>query len=104
MKEKDLMKEYDSLMDVCAKEGVQSRFRNFKTDKLKAVVDRHSRSFEQKGVALFLSHKSEYVSHGKYGGHYEYFRWLEFVDRSLQPNYFPQRDAATYDWGRGRNK
>jgi hypothetical protein len=105
MKEKKLMAEYDSLIDACVKEGVGSRFNNFKkTDKLKAVIDRHSPAFEQKGVGLFLSLKSEYVSHGKYGGHYEYFRWLELVDRSLQPNYFPQRDAATYDWGRGRNR
>jgi hypothetical protein len=95
MEEKDLMTEYDSLIDACVKEGVGSRFKNWKTDKLKAIVDRHSPAFEQKGVALFLSLKSEYVSHGHHGGHYEHFRWLEFVDRSLQPNYYPQRDAAT---------
>jgi hypothetical protein len=53
--------------------------------------------FEQKGVALFLSLKSVYVSHGQHGGHYKYFFWLEFVDRSLQPITisYPQRDAAT---------
>jgi hypothetical protein len=86
MEEKDLMMEYDSLIDVCVKEGVGSHFKNWKMDKLKGVVDHHSSAFEQKGVAMFLSLKSEYVSHGQHGGHYEYFHCLEFLDSSL-PNW-----------------
>lgn len=93
--DKNLISEYDTLINACITEGVGSRLKNWKTDKLKAIVDRHTPAFAQKGVALFLCLKSEYVSHGQYGGHYEYFRWLEFVDRDLQPNYYPQRDAAT---------
>jgi hypothetical protein len=94
MEEKDRMMEYDSLIDVCVKEGVGSHFKNWKMDKLKAVVDHHSSAFEQKGVALFLSLKSEYVSHGQHGGHYKYFCWLEFLDSSL-PNSYCYASAAS---------
>jgi hypothetical protein len=93
--EKKLMSEYNALIDACVKEGIGSRLKCWNTGKLKAIVDRYGPAFLQNGVGLFLSLKSEYISHGQYGGHYEYFRWLEFVDRDLQPNYHPQRDVTT---------
>ena len=52
--------------------------------------------FSKKGVEIFVCHKQEYISHGQ-GGHFEYFRWIEFVDREVQPSYYPQRDAETKD-------
>jgi len=61
--------------------------------KLKEIVEEHKPKFAAKGVDIFVSHKQEYVSHGQYGGHQEHFRWIEFVDRELQPSYQPQRDA-----------
>ena len=39
---------------------------------------------------IFFARREEYVSHGQYGGHHEYFRWIEFVDREEQPSYHPQ--------------
>lgn len=53
--------------------------------------------FADKGVDVFVCHKQEYVSHGQHGGHMEYFRWIEFVDRAEQPSYAPQRDAEAKD-------
>jgi len=48
--------------------------------------------FSDKGIDIFVSHKQEHISHGT-SGHWEYFRWIEFVDRAEQPTYQPQRDA-----------
>ena len=36
----------------------------------------------------------EFKQHGQ-SGHWEYFRWIEFVDREEQPSYHPQYDAET---------
>lgn len=66
-------------------------------EKLKFLIDKYDDIFEAKGIDLFISHKQEYISHGQYGGHTEHYRWIEFVDRELQPNYVPQRDADTND-------
>jgi hypothetical protein len=65
-------------------------------EKLKDLMDKYDDIFEAKGVDLFISHKQEWISHGKSGGHMEYYRWIEFVDQELQPNYVPQRDADTH--------
>jgi hypothetical protein len=97
MTEKDLMVEYTDLVDACVSEGVGARFKAWNIDKLKEIIKYHTPKFEKKGVALFVSHKQEYISHGKHGGHHEFFRWIEFVDREIQPNYHPQRDAETKD-------
>lgn len=67
------------------------------TQKLLDVINKHDPIFEAKGVDLFIGNKSEWISHGQAGGHYEHFRWIEFVDRELQPNYTPQRDAEEKD-------
>eukprot|EP00568_Trieres_chinensis_P008695 CAMPEP_0183300278 /NCGR_PEP_ID=MMETSP0160_2-20130417/6757_1 /TAXON_ID=2839 ORGANISM="Odontella Sinensis, Strain Grunow 1884" /NCGR_SAMPLE_ID=MMETSP0160_2 /ASSEMBLY_ACC=CAM_ASM_000250 /LENGTH=276 /DNA_ID=CAMNT_0025462665 /DNA_START=68 /DNA_END=898 /DNA_ORIENTATION=- len=92
---KGLMEEYDALVDACIEQGVGKRFKSWNLEKLKIVVGAHRPIFEDKGVALFLSQKEEWVSHGQHGGHMEHFRWIEFVDRELQPDYYPQRDATT---------
>lgn len=90
MAEKGLMKEYDALVDdfIAADIDVLTKWN---TEDVEAVVRAHAPKFEAKGVSVFFNHKREYISHGKYG-HYEYFRWLEFVDRQGQPNYRPQRE------------
>lgn len=92
----NLKQEYDSLVDDLIAEGTGCWMKQgWNVEKLKEVKGHYTPIFAAKGVALFVSVKVEYISHGQYGGHNEYFRWLEFVDRELQPNYFPQRDADT---------
>lgn len=90
---KYLKPEYDALVAECIEYGIGRNFKNWKVEKLQEVIKNHTPSFEAKGVSIFVCKKEEYISHGQYGGHMEYFRWIEFVDRELQPNYAPQRDA-----------
>lgn len=42
MAKKDLITEYDSMIDLCVNKGVGSHFKNWKMDKLKPIVDHHS--------------------------------------------------------------
>jgi len=95
LEDKDLFDEYDALVEACINEGVGSKLKCWNIKKLGEVKEAHAPKFEAKGVSLFVSHKQEYISHGQHGGHTEYFRWIEFVDREEQPNYYPQRDADT---------
>jgi len=97
LEDKDLFDEYDALVEACINEGVGSNWKAWNIKKLGEVKDAHAPKFEAKGVSIFVSHKQEYISHGQHGGHTEHFRWIEFVDREEQPNYFPQRDADTKD-------
>lgn len=92
MQEKDLIEEYTALIDDICNADFGS-WKKWDIKKVDAIVKAHDYKFEKKGVALFVCLKEEYVSHGQYGGHMEIFRWIEFVDRSVQPNYFPQRDV-----------
>jgi hypothetical protein len=92
IEEKDLQAEYDELVDDCVTNGC-GKYKNWSLEKLNEFGKTHRVKFEAKGVCLFISQKEEYISHGQYGGHVEYFRWVEFVDREEQPNYYPQRDA-----------
>jgi hypothetical protein len=94
MLRKGLMVEYHAFIDAICQGGVGPG-KGWDTEKLDQITKEHSHQFEAKGVAIFISHKQEYVSHGQYGGHYEYYRWIEFVDREEQPNYHPQRDAGS---------
>lgn len=89
----DLMVEYEMLVETCIAHGVGANTKMWNIDKLKEIIQEYKPKFEAKGVSIYISHKQEYVSHGQYGGHNEFFRWIEFVDRELQPNYEPQRDA-----------
>jgi len=92
MIKKNLINEYNAIVDDFCEAGV-GKMKGWDIDKLNEIAKAHAPKFQAKGVAIFISHKQEYISHGQYGGHLEYFRWIEFVDREEQPNYFPQRDA-----------
>ena len=139
---KGLMPDYEIFVDELVESGIGKKMKCWNIGKIKEIVRAHKTKFEAKGIALFISHKTEYVSHGQYGksdrktvhesmdgglqrifdctmglkplfatfhsytfsimpflssagGHNEYFRWVEFVDREQQPNYYPQRDAET---------
>ena len=94
---KGLMEEYKIMVEHCADAGVGQRLKMWNIEKLKNIIEFHRPNFEAKGVSLFISHKQEYVLHGLDAGDHEYFRWIEFVDREQQPNYYPQRDADTKD-------
>lgn len=93
MEDRGLMKQYDALVDdfVAADKG---RLSKWNTDEVNAVVQAHAPQFEAQGVSIFFCHKKEYISHGTYG-HHQYFRWIEFVDREEQPNYYPQHEETT---------
>ena len=93
----DLMDEYNQMIDHVVESGVGANTKMWNIEKLKLIMAEYKPKFAEKGVDVFVSHKQEYVSHGQYGGHNEYFRWIEYVDRSLQPSYKPQRDAEQKD-------
>lgn len=88
-----LMEEYKQMVDHVVEAGVGRKFKSWKTDKLKELMEVYRPMFAAKGVDIFVCHKEEWVSHGQHGGHMEHFRWIEFVDRAEQPSYMPQRDA-----------
>lgn len=93
MNKKDLMSEYNQLVEHCIEAGVGNNSKNWKSGKLYDIMMEYKPIFESKGVDIFVCRKDEYISHGQYGGHMEYFHWIEFVDREEQPNYYPQRAA-----------
>ncbi|CAJ1960126.1 unnamed protein product [Cylindrotheca closterium] len=97
LKKNDLMAEYDQLIDHVIESGVSANMKNWETEKLQAILEEYKPMFAAKGVDVFVSHKQEYVSHGQYGGHTEFFRWIEYVDRAEQPSYTPQRNADEKD-------
>jgi len=89
----ELRSEYDQMVSHFVEAGVGRKFKNWNTGKLRELLDQYKPLFAAKGVEIFVSHKQEWISHGQYGGHFEHFRWIEFVDRAVQPSYLPQRDA-----------
>eukprot|EP00579_Thalassiosira_antarctica_P032984 CAMPEP_0201996062 /NCGR_PEP_ID=MMETSP0905-20130828/3309_1 /ASSEMBLY_ACC=CAM_ASM_000554 /TAXON_ID=420261 /ORGANISM="Thalassiosira antarctica, Strain CCMP982" /LENGTH=317 /DNA_ID=CAMNT_0048551299 /DNA_START=26 /DNA_END=979 /DNA_ORIENTATION=+ len=91
----DLIIEYKQMVDHVVEAGVGCRSKMWKIDNLRELMEVYKPMFSAKGVDSFVCHKEEYISHGQYGGHTEYFRWIEFVDRAEQPSYQPQRDAET---------
>lgn len=97
LEKNDLMSEYNQLIDHVLESGVSSNMKNWQTEKLKIILEEYRPMFAAKGVDVFVSHKQEYISHGQYGGHVEYYRWIEYVDREVQPTYQPQRDADKRD-------
>lgn len=97
LQEHDLMEEYDQMIDHVIEAGVGANTKSWNVEKLKLIMAEYKPKFQAKGIDVFLSIKQEYVSHGQYGGHTEFFRWIEYVDRSIQPNYKPQRDAEERD-------
>ena len=96
--EHDLMDDYTRMVDEVVEAGGGSWLKGgWDLEKLKALVDKYRPIFANRGIVLHISHKEEYISHGQYGGHTEYYRWVEFVDPTKQPNYVPQRSADTKD-------
>lgn len=93
MKSHDLTREYDQMIDHMINAGVSANWKTWKIENLKSVLEVYKPKFHAKGVDIFFCFKEEWISHGQYGGHMEYFRWIEYVDRSEQPNYYPQRCA-----------
>jgi len=91
----DLMKEYEQMVDHVVEAGVGIKSKQWNIEKLKELMKVYQPMFSDKGVDIYVSHKQEWISHGSYGGHFENFRWIEFVDREVQPTYKPQRDAET---------
>lgn len=92
LKKKDLLDIYQSMVNELAEAG-SGKLNNWDTPKLHEIAASFAPLFQKKNVDVVVSVKKEYVSHGQYGGHNEFFRWLEFIDRDEQPNYVPQRDA-----------
>ncbi|KAL3907556.1 MAG: hypothetical protein SGARI_003482 [Bacillariaceae sp.] len=97
LKDHDLMAEYDQMVDHVMESGSGEKTGMWNIEKLKDILNEYKPMFAKKGIDLFICHKQEYVSHGQHGGHNEYYRWIEFVDRSKQPSYQPQRDAEEKD-------
>uniref|UniRef100_A0A7S2VDG8 Uncharacterized protein n=1 Tax=Entomoneis paludosa TaxID=265537 RepID=A0A7S2VDG8_9STRA len=93
LEKKDLMEEYEQMIDHVIEAGVGANTKMWNIEKLKELLEVYKPKFAAKGVDIFVCNKTEYVSHGQYGGHNEYFRWIEFVDREEQPSYQPQRNA-----------
>jgi len=94
----DLMDDYTRMVDEVVEAGGGSWLKGgWDLEKLKALVDKYRPIFANRGIVLHISHKEEYISHGQYGGHTEYYRWVEFVDPTKQPNYVPQRSADIKD-------
>mmetsp|Transcript_8160 Transcript_8160/g.12918 ORF Transcript_8160/g.12918 Transcript_8160/m.12918 type:complete len:297 (+) Transcript_8160:2-892(+) len=94
MTKKGLTEEYDQLVEACVNQGVGRKLKNWKLRKLQEVMDEYRPVFEAKGVAIHVSHKEEWVSHGPNGqGHMDHYRWIEFVDKEVLPGYVPQRSA-----------
>ena len=93
LSKKGLMSEYETLVGHIVDAHPNGSWRKWNTEKVNEIMHAYRPLFEEKGVSIFVSHKQEYVSHGQSGGHMEHYRWLEFVDRKLQPNYEPQRSA-----------
>mmetsp|Transcript_2411 Transcript_2411/g.5222 ORF Transcript_2411/g.5222 Transcript_2411/m.5222 type:complete len:309 (+) Transcript_2411:189-1115(+) len=91
----DLQEEYHQLVDHVVESGIGCNSKSWNIEKLKDIVEVYKPKFMQKGIEIFLCHKQEFISHGQYGGHTEFYRWIEFVDRAQQPSYCPQRDAET---------
>jgi len=93
MEQKGLMDEYEILVNHIV-DAHNGDFRTWNLEKIKEILHAYKPMFEPKGVSVFVSHKEEFIHHGQ-GGHMEHFKWLEFVDRKMQPNYYPQRDAES---------
>jgi len=92
----DLLKEYEQMVDHVVEAGVGYNTNMWNMSKLKPLIEEYKPMFADKGVDIYVCHKQEHVTHGKIG-HWEYFRWIEFVDRTEQPSYVPQRNAETKD-------
>lgn len=88
---KGLMPVYNAFVYELADTAGMAALEQWDTSKLKAMAATYRPLFAAKGVDVHVSEKRELVSHGYHGGGAVVYRWLEFVDRRVQPNYVPQR-------------
>ena len=96
LKKKDLMAEYEQLVDHVIESGVgDNKMKRWNNANLTAILKEYKPMFFAKGVEIFFARREEWVQHGQHSAHWEYFRWIEFVDREEQPSYHPQYDAET---------
>ena len=69
MKSKDLMVEYQSLVDHIIESGGSGSggfwCSEWDIQSLKDICAVHTQQFEKKGVAVYVCNKSEYVQHGQ---------------------------------------
>eukprot|EP00934_Nitzschia_sp_Nitz4_P002769 Nitzschia sp. Nitz4//scaffold237_size30108//11060//11902//NITZ4_007992-RA/size30108-processed-gene-0.19-mRNA-1//1//CDS//3329543506//2759//frame0 len=92
MKKKGLEDEYHALVDEVIRE-CEGHWKDWPKEVLINIRNKYEPKFEEKNVVVFIGSIDEYISHGEFGGHIEHFRWIEFVDRDEQPNYYPQRNT-----------
>jgi len=83
-----LMDEYHRLVGDIV-DGGRNTF-GWDLEKLKLVVHKYRPLFAMKGIVIHVAHKEEQVDK-----HRRYFRWIEFIDSTMQPNYVSQRSADT---------
>lgn len=91
MTPKGLLPTYNAFVYEMAENGVKTDSEGWDTQKLHKIAREYRPLFAARGVDVYLSTKTELVSHGYHGGSKTVYRWLEFVDRAAQPNYRPQR-------------
>ena len=89
LKKKDLMSEYEKLVDALVEGGRGDNRRKWSNVSCRKIVGEHKAAFSAKGVDIFFSWKNEYVDKAVM-----HFRWIEFVDRAEQPNYQSQYDST----------
>ena len=98
LKQKNLHTEYASLMKDITNANLDNMGWKQNNHKLNAVVANHRPAFESKDghghIAIFLCGKLDYVNQGPVS-HTVNVRWLEFVDRSIQPNYNPKSQQGS---------
>lgn len=89
LKKKDLMSEYEKLVDALVEGGRGDNRRKWSNVSCRKIVGEHKAAFSAKGVDIFFSWKNEYVNKAVL-----HFRWIEFVDKVEQPNYQSQYDST----------
>ena len=95
--EKDVMMEYEMLVDNCIHAGVHAETEEWSIDQLQDIIKKYRTKFEAKGVAIFVNklavcYKQEVASVSR-TRFYESIAWIEFVDCELRPNYTPRQRA-----------
>ncbi|KAL7526742.1 hypothetical protein ACHAWF_001895, partial [Thalassiosira exigua] len=90
LKKKDLMSEYEQLVNHLVELGLGNNRRKWDSTSVQAIVKEHQPAFSAKGIDIYFSRNNDYVDKAVL-----HFRWIEFVDREEQPTYHPQYDAET---------
>ncbi|CAB9514395.1 expressed unknown protein [Seminavis robusta] len=82
LKERGLMTEYNKMVDQCNEFAFRRGYGDVR--KLRVIVLQYQAAFAAEGIDIFICQKKETVVCKTC-----IFRWLEFVDRSQQPDYRP---------------